>query len=205
MKIKLLGLLLLAPPLVASADALADTVTPIACKVPWLSALVVDDQFNSPYWMQDRMRQYRLSSPASLLRQEMGLGGCVLLLDADPALTAMPNIPQPDLLLRTRVISLVASEKTLGEKAGTAVGRYIGSYLGGNDDEVPVLKTVELAVDIVCVRQRRAIHQLVVQVSSADSAKADANSGTLAQACARATQETLDFLRQRPLVCDPVQ
>lgn len=203
MKINALGSsLLLVASWVAHAGVQTDAATQDVCNKPWFSVLVVDDHVNSQHWMQELIRQYRLPSPASLLRQELGSGGCVLVLDPDPALTSMPNIAQPDLLLRTRVISLVASETTLGQRAGTAIGRYISSYFGGNDDEIPVLRAVELAIDIICVRQRRAINQLTVQVSNADSTKADTNGETLARACARARQETLEYLRQRPLICD---
>ncbi len=203
MRTQLIGISLLVFAPLALADS--ETSSPhisSRCETPLASAFVVDDQGGASSWMAKRMRSYRLSAPASLLRQELSPTGCITVLDHDPALANVPNLPQPDLLLRARVVAIVASEKSIGEKAGTAVGRYIGSYIGVMDEEIPALKSVEISIEVVCVQQRRVVHQLFVK-AEADTANASGNALTLAQASAQAAREVIELSRRLPPLCGP--
>lgn len=187
----------------ASAPASTQAGEAGKCDRPVLTALVIDDQVNVSSWVVEHARQFRLPMPAAQFRKELELNACVTILDSDPVFASVAGAAQPDAILRVRLANLKASEKTLGEKAGTAVGRYIGSYLGNSSDDVPVLKSVEINADLLCARSRRVTRQFGSQASSSESAKAEDNVLTLNDAIAQAVRDVNQFLLERPTPCEP--
>ncbi|MDX2219223.1 MAG: hypothetical protein SF172_09385 [Burkholderiales bacterium] len=127
---------------------------PIACDKPLASVILIDDQVNTPPWMTEQLRRFQLHSPAQALRKVLLTSGCFLVLDNDPIFWAIPGTAQPEMILRASILDLSALEKNLGEKASTAVGRYIGSYIGAQDTEIPALQSLMVQVDALCPKTR---------------------------------------------------
>ena len=127
-----------------------------ACEKPLASILVIDDQVNTSAWMVDQLRRFQLANPAQVLRQALEPRDCFVILESDPIFWNFPGTAQPELILRATVSELAATEKNLGEKASTAVGRYIGSYLGTTDAEVPALHAAAVQIDVLCPKSRRS-------------------------------------------------
>ncbi|MDX2218279.1 MAG: hypothetical protein SF172_04585 [Burkholderiales bacterium] len=138
----------------AQAPVIDDMNT--TCDKPLASVILIDDQVNTPPWMAEQLRRFQLHSPAQALRKVLLTSGCFLVLDNDPIFWAIPGTAQPEMIFRASILDLSALEKNLGEKASTAVGRYIGSYIGAQDTEIPALQSLTVQVDVLCPKSRRS-------------------------------------------------
>lgn len=197
------GALLLSTACSATAPARAERGEEPRCAAPLASVVLVDDLANAPAWVSDQVREFRIPTPAQALRKALDAGGCLAVLEADPVFASIPAVAQPELVLRARIVELRAAERSMGEKASTAVERYVGSYLGMSNAEVPALGSVTVSVDVICARTRRLAAQVGAQATGAGTS--EQNGEALRQAFADAALEVVSSLRKTPPKCEAPQ
>ena len=173
---------------------------PKQCDKPLLSAIVIDDLLRTPVWMQDRMRAFRLPSVAQAAAPVLQADGCITVLDSDPIFASVPGAAQPEAILRVRADELKAAELALGEKADTAVRRYIAGYLGGYEEEVAVLRSVRVHLQVVCPKQRTVVREFSAE-SGTEGGKAERNADQLSNAFGIVHGELINSLRKEPKPC----
>ncbi len=164
------------------------------CAAGSRSMLVMDDAVNVRQSLTDQARAFQLPSAAQAMQAQEPLHPCLLLLDNDPVFWTMPGAVQPDFILRVRITELKAAEKSLGDKAGSAVGRYIGSYLGQAGDDVPALKFAAVAVDVLCPKARRRVATISGQSAEIEAPRVEHNALRLQQALEATSKDLADFL-----------
>ena len=181
----------------AAAGTPAAPVAPVTenrCEAGSRSVLVLDDAVNVRQSLTDQARAFQLPSAAQAMLAQEPLHPCLMVLDNDPVFWTMPGAVQPDFILRVRITELKAAEKSLGDKAGSAVGRYIGSYLGQAGDDVAALKFVAVAVDLLCPKARRRVATVTGQSADIDAPRAEHNALRLQQAIEAASRDLTALL-----------
>lgn len=173
------------------------------CDKPLASVVLIDDQVNTPPWMTEQLRRFQVHSPAQALRKVLLTSGCFLVLDNDPIFWAIPGTAQPEMIFRASIIDISALEKNLGEKASTAVGRYIGSYIGAQDIDIPALQTLTVQVDALCPKTRRSATRVGARRTSEarTDRPADQNIGLLMDAMSEAMSGLVTTIRQGGALC----
>lgn len=155
------GVFLLAGAWVGGASAQSPPIeAALDCAVPAFAVVVIDDGINTPPWLAETARRYRVLSPAQVLKQVLRDSQCIELLDSDPVFWSIPGAREPELILRAAVIDVVEAQRNLGEKASSAVGRYLGAYLGDHQPDSPLLQSVAVQVDVLCPRARQRVARL---------------------------------------------
>lgn len=122
--------------------------------IPPAAVIIVDDAINVPAWQAESLRAFRLPSLAQVGRLAAARDHCLRVLDPDPFFAATRG-PEPELLLRARVADARSADRSLADKADAAVRRYVEGYLGGGEARVAVLEAAEVAIEAICVRERR--------------------------------------------------
>ena len=173
---------------------------PAKCERRLATAMLIDDSISAPAWMNDQMRVFRLPALAQAAAPIVERSGCFTLLDPDPIFANLTGAAQPEVILRARAVSLKAVEPSLGEKADTAVRRYIGSYLGGNDADIPILRSERVSLQVLCTRQRRIVKEFTAELS-AESKSAEKNPDLLIAAFGNAYADLQEIIRTSPNLC----
>ncbi len=189
--------------LAGPAAAEDDAAVP-SCATRGRSLVIVDDSVNVPAWMADRSRAFQLPPAAQTMQALDAWRECLTVLDNDPLFWVLAGSVQPDFILRVRITELQAAERSLGDKAGIAVGRYIGSYLGQTADEVPVLKSAAVAVDLICPKSRRKVTTVAGRGLAAELPRAEQNAERLHIALEAAAQDVSRLLTATNHPCQPL-
>jgi hypothetical protein len=158
------------------------------CERP-IPVVIVDDAVHVPAWQAEGHRSFRLPTLAQIGAIAAAQSSCFHVLDADPFFNSMPG-SAPELLLRARMVEAKSVDRSLGEKAVTAGRRYIGSYLGGVENEMAVLQAATVAIDVICVRERRLLARVSGKSSLAND-NADSTSDAVLASAFEAAQEEL--------------
>lgn len=159
MKIKVLGVALAAS-VGMPTWVLASSVPDPSCRIDAFPVVLVDDRIHTAAWQSEAARGYRLPNFATVGRAVAERLCGLIVLDADPYFGPGRG-PEPWLLLRGRVSEVKAVDRSLADKADTAVRRYIESYIGAPEMQQAVVDMVEVAVDVVCIEHRKALRTLV--------------------------------------------
>lgn len=163
--------------------------------------LVIEDRTNVAAQVMELARRAQLVPVAPLLHAALMPNPCIDLLDNDPLFWSLPGAVQPEIILRVRLGELALAELSLGDKAGSAVGRYIGSYLGNHAESVPLLKQVAVEVDVICPRTRRKAVTLAVQSNETQVPSPEQNLARLQAATQMAANEITAFLAANWQIC----
>lgn len=174
-----------------------------SCATRGRSLVIVDDSVNVPAWMAERARAFQLPPAAQTMQALDAWRECLTVLDNDPLFWVLAGAVQPDFILRVRITELQAAERSLGDKAGIAVGRYIGSYLGQTAEEVPVLKSASVAVDLICPKSRRKVTTVGGRGLAAELPRAEQNAERLQLALEAAAQDVSRLLTATSHPCQP--
>lgn len=181
---RLASVALVACAVAGGASAQSPPIEPVQeCAGPPFTVVLIDDVVTTPPWLADAARRFRVWTPAQALRQVLRDSKCVELLDSDPIFWAMPDTAQPELILRAAFSEVVEAKRNLGEKASSALGKYLGSYLGDHQPDSPLLHSIAVQVDVLCPRARQRIARLEAR-------------NTLAQQGAELTHESNNALVQ---------
>ena len=188
MKFSISGLALAAA-FAATMPAIAWSAPSSGCAHDAFSVVMVDDQIHTAAWRAEALRTYRLPNFATVARTVAEKFCELTVLDADPYF-APGRAPEPRLLLRGRITDVKAADRSLADKADTAVRRYIESYIGAPEMQQAIVDAMEVSVDVVCVAQRRALRTLV----ATGRRKAEAVSSDNAPVYAAAVEQLLAAL-----------
>jgi hypothetical protein len=113
----------------------------------------------------------------------------------------LPGALQPDVILRARLSELSVAEQSLGDKAGIAVGRYLGAYLGNHAADVPLLSQVGIAVDVLCPKSRKKATTISVQHAETQPLAPEQNALRLQAAAQLAAQEVVNLIAKNQHDC----
>ena len=185
----------------ASPVARAQENTERPCEAHGRSLIIVDDSVNVPASIAERAKTFQLPPPAQAMQALHAWRKCLAVLDNDPLFWMLPGTAQPDFVLRVRITEMKAIERSLGDKAGIAVGRYIGSYIGQTQEEVPALKSAEVAVDVLCPKTRRKVATFTGRSGEIESPRAEQNTERLQQALENAAREAATLLSATSNAC----
>lgn len=132
----------------------APAVPAPACDQPVASVIVIDNLIDQRPHLADQQQRFQLPTPAQAMRSALQSSSCFVVLDSDVVFWTIPDTAQPDYILRASVAALTVRERNLGKKAGAAVGRYLSSYLGHQDVDVPQLRSLTGGVEVLCPKTR---------------------------------------------------
>lgn len=172
-----------------------------ACKNVLHRAVVIDDSVNVASPIMDLARRAQLAPVSQALQVALTPNPCLELLDNDPLFWTLPGAVQPDVILRARLSELAVAEQSLGDKAGSAVGRYLGAYLGNHAADVPVLSQVGIAVDVLCPKSRKKATTISVQHAETQPLAPEQNALRLQAAAQLAAQEVVNLIARNQQVC----
>jgi hypothetical protein len=207
MKLNLKAIVLRAVLIVACTSAVAvnaesGSADATSCNGPSIKIVVIDDVINVMPLVADRWRLFKTGAPASAVRNSLEPSSCVVVLDPDPVFTAIVGAAQPDAVLRLRVLDAKSEERSLGQKAGSAVGRYLGSYLGTGGDEVPILKSLEVVAEVLCAKTRRVVARFNVTATAAEGNVQGDNGTVVSEAGNLVAREFIVRVKARDWSCD---
>ena len=198
---RITGLIVATAALLHAPTAKAQENIDAACAIRERSAVIIDDSVNVPAAITEQARIFQLPPPAQAMHALEVWRKCLTLLDNDPLFWTMPGAVLPDFILRVRITELKAAERSLGDKAGSAVGRYIGSYLGQTAEEVPALKSAVVAVDVLCPKSRRKATTIVGRSNEIETPRAEQNSERLQQALEAVARDLAPTLSASSHLC----
>ena len=186
-----------------SHAARAQENTEHPCETRGRSVIIIDDSVNVSASIAEQAKTFQLPPPAQVMQSLDAWRKCLTMLDNDPLFWMLPGAAQPDFVLRVRISELKAVERSLGEKANSAVGRYIGSYIGQTQEEVPALKSAEAAVDVLCPKTRRKVATFTGRSNEVELPRAEQNTERLQQALENAAREVAALLSATSSPCQP--
>lgn len=177
------------------------------CEAPLAQVIVTQDERETPRALADRQAQVGVPPLVRIVHRLAQVSGCFQVLDSEPMLFSLPGAVQPELLLRSRLVSLDLAARSAVERTWDAARRR----LGGEHAQAPAIVSAQIGLALVCPRERRVAHDVIGR-SDTQTPQRDVGSGAevnvarnnqeqIAHATARAQNAALAFLRANPLPC----
>lgn len=177
------------------------------CEAPLARVIVTQDERETPRALADRQAQAGVPPLVRIAHRLAQASGCFQVLDSDPMLFSLPDAVQPELLLRSRLVSLDFAARSAVERTWDAARRR----LGGEHAQAEAIVSAQIGLALVCPRERRVAHD-VIGKNDTQTVSREADSGVaanvahdnqeqIAHAYARAQNAALAFLRANPQPC----